>query len=140
MPPRSETWEDTLAQQAGRPHVLIVGAGFAGLEVARALGGRPVRGTLLDRQNYNLFQPLLYQVATAALAPADIAVPIRALIQHKNVVVLLEEVDGIDIVASLGHTVSGRTLDFDYWSWPPDRNSTISVMTIGLSLSLRQRA
>ena len=62
------------------PHVVIVGAGFGGLEAAKQLGGEAVRVTVIDRTNYHLFQPLLYQVATAALSPADIAAPIRAIL------------------------------------------------------------
>jgi len=73
--------------------VAIVGAGFAGAEVARGLGAAPVSVTLIDQHNYQLFQPLLYQVATAALSPADIAEPIRRLVRgHPNVEVLLGEV------------------------------------------------
>jgi NADH dehydrogenase len=62
---------------ARRPHIVIVGAGFGGLEAARALARAPAEITVVDRHNYHLFQPLLYQVATAALSPADIAEPIR---------------------------------------------------------------
>jgi NADH:ubiquinone reductase (H+-translocating) len=85
-------------QEAERqPHVVIVGAGFGGLAVARGLGGAPVRVTVIDRRNYHLFVPLLYQVATAALSPADIAAPIRSILsRHGNVRVLLGEVTGID--------------------------------------------
>ena len=68
------------------PHVVIIGGGFGGLEAARALAGAPVRVTLLDRHNYHLFQPLLYQVATASLSPGDIASPIRWMLRRqKNV-------------------------------------------------------
>ena len=63
---------------ASRPRVVIVGAGFGGLAAARGLAGVPVDVTIIDRTNHNLFQPLLYQVGTAALAPSDIAVPIEA--------------------------------------------------------------
>ena len=77
------------------PHVVIIGGGFGGLEAARALAGAPVRVTLLDRHNYHLFQPLLYQVATASLSPGDIASPIRWVLRHqKNVQVLLADVAG----------------------------------------------
>jgi NADH:quinone reductase (non-electrogenic) len=79
------------------PHVVIVGGGFGGLDAARALNGAPVRVTLLDRHNYHLFQPLLYQVATAALSPGDVASPIRWVLRHqKNVRVLLAEATRID--------------------------------------------
>ena len=68
------------------PHVVILGGGFGGLDAARALAGAPVRVTLLDRHNYHLFQPLLYQVATASLSPGDIASPIRWILRRqKNV-------------------------------------------------------
>jgi NADH dehydrogenase len=79
------------------PHVVIIGGGFGGLDAARALSGAPVRVTLLDRHNYHLFQPLLYQVATAALSPGDVASPIRWVLRHqKNVRVLLAEATRID--------------------------------------------
>src|SRR5258708_12109533 len=82
------------------PHVVIVGGGFGGLEAARALADAPVRVTLLDRHNYHLFQPLLYQVATAALSPGDIASPIRWILRHQqNVQVLLAEPRAIDPAA-----------------------------------------
>jgi NADH dehydrogenase len=78
-------------------NVVIVGGGFAGLDAARALDGAPVRVTLLDRHNYHLFQPLLYQVATASLSPADIASPIRWVLRHQaNVDVQLADVQSID--------------------------------------------
>ena len=80
------------------PHVVIVGGGFGGLYAARALAGRPVRVTLLDRRNYHLFQPLLYQVATAALNPSDIAIPLRSILRKAaNVTVLLAHVDRVEL-------------------------------------------
>ena len=80
-----------------RPHVVIVGAGFGGLEAARGLARAPVRVTVVDRRNHYLFQPLLYQVATAALSPADIAYPIRSILRRqKNADVVLAEVVPID--------------------------------------------
>jgi NADH dehydrogenase len=79
-------------------HVVIIGGGFGGLSAARALRRLPVRVTLIDRRNYHLFQPLLYQVATAGLSPADIASPIRAILRRqRNVTVLLGKVGGIDV-------------------------------------------
>jgi NADH:ubiquinone reductase (H+-translocating) len=79
------------------PHVVIVGGGFGGLDAARVFRRAPVRVTLLDRHNYHLFQPLLYQVATAALSPGDVASPIRwVLRRQKNVQVLLAEARRID--------------------------------------------
>jgi NADH:quinone reductase (non-electrogenic) len=82
---------------ARRPHVVVVGAGFAGLNVVKALEDAPVEITVLDRANHHLFQPLLYQVATAVLSPSDVAVPIRHVLQGENVKVLLAEVLGIDL-------------------------------------------
>lgn len=80
------------------PHVVIVGSGFGGLSAARALRRAPVRITIVDRSNHHLFQPLLYQVATAALSPADIAAPIRRIFRHQaNVSVLLAEATAIDV-------------------------------------------
>jgi NADH:ubiquinone reductase (H+-translocating) len=86
--------------QKTAPHVVILGGGFGGLEAARALAGTPVRVTLIDRHNYHLFQPLLYQVATASLSPGDIASPIRWILRHQeNVRVLLADARGIDVAA-----------------------------------------
>src|SRR5688572_14771196 len=81
-----------------RPNVVIVGGGFGGLHAARALKHVPVRVTLVDRANHHLFQPLLYQVATAALSPGDIAAPIRALLHGQDAQVLLAEATGVDVV------------------------------------------
>jgi NADH dehydrogenase len=91
---------DEAGSAARPPRVVIVGAGFGGLAAATALRGAPVEVTVIDRHNYHLFQPLLYQVATAALSPADIAQPIRAILgQQRNVEVLLGKVDAIDTAA-----------------------------------------
>src|SRR5512146_1990265 len=80
-----------------RPHLVIVGGGFAGLWATRALSSAPVRITLVDRCNHHLFQPLLYQVATAGLSSPDIAAPLRHILRKQaNVTVLLDEVRGID--------------------------------------------
>lgn len=80
------------------PHVVIVGGGFGGLNAARALARQPVRVTLLDRRNYHLFQPLLYQVASAALSPADIATPLRSILRRApKVSVLLAEAEKVDL-------------------------------------------
>jgi len=77
---------------------VILGGGFGGLDAARTLAGAPVRVTLIDRHNYHLFQPLLYQVATAALSPGDVASPIRWVLRRQpNVKVLLANVSGIDV-------------------------------------------
>src|SRR5438477_9998253 len=82
------------------PRVVIVGAGFGGLWAAKTLANAPVEVVVIDRQNYHLFQPLLYQVATAALSPADIAAPIRSIVgTHRNVAVILGTVEGADVMA-----------------------------------------
>ena len=81
------------------PRVVIVGGGFGGLAAARALRNAPVHVTLIDRSNHHLFQPLLYQVATATLAPGDIAAPIRHLLRkQRNATVAMVEVTGVDVV------------------------------------------
>src|SRR5439155_3936251 len=78
-------------------HVVIVGGGFGGLYAARALERLPIRLTLVDRRNHHVFQPLLYQVASAALSPGDIASPIRWILRHqKNVEVVLADVIRVD--------------------------------------------
>ena len=83
---------------ATKPHVIIVGSGFGGLEAAKILGDEAVRVTVIDRTNYHLFQPLLYQVASAALSPADIAAPIRAVLtKFSNIEVRLAEVTAVDV-------------------------------------------
>lgn len=96
------------------PRVIIVGGGFGGLSAARALRKAPVRVTLLDRQNHHLFQPLLYQVATAALSPADIAEPLRHVVRKQaNCEVLLTEVKSIDTGAKKVVTDLGD-MEYDY--------------------------
>lgn len=82
---------------AARPHVVIVGAGFGGLQVARGLAKAPVNVTLIDRHNYHCFQPLLYQVATATLSPADIAWPIRHILSRQaNITMVMARAEGVD--------------------------------------------
>ncbi len=90
--------------------VLIVGGGFAGLNAAKILGSRAgVEVTLLDRKNHHLFQPLLYQVATAGLSPAEISAPLRSVLSvHRNVRVLLDEVTGVELRAKKVRTQSGE--------------------------------
>src|SRR3954451_4655106 len=97
-----------------RPRVVIVGAGFGGLTTAKGLAKAPVDVILVDQHNYHLFQPLLYQVATAALSPADIAAPIRAIVgRQNNVSVILAKVSGIDKEAR--QVVAGTLrVPFDY--------------------------
>ena len=99
----------------GRPHIVVVGAGFGGLEAARALAGSSVDVTVIDRHNYHLFQPLLYQVATAALSPADIAQPIRAVLRHQqNATVLLDEVIGVNAAERRVEMRFGGGRSYDY--------------------------
>jgi NADH dehydrogenase len=101
--------------QSQTPHVVIVGGGFAGLYAARALRAAPVRITIVDRHNYHLFQPLLYQVATAALNPSDIAAPIRSILRHQsNVSVLLGEATSIDVNRKAVVLKDGAELIYDY--------------------------
>jgi NADH:ubiquinone reductase (H+-translocating) len=99
---------------ADRPtHVVIVGAGFGGLAAARALRRAPVQITIVDRSNHHLFQPLLYQVATAALSPADIAAPIRRIFRHQaNVAVMLADASAVDVSAKRVLLADGST-DYD---------------------------
>ena len=97
-----------------QPQVIIVGAGFGGLEAAKKLAGKPVRVTVIDRTNYHLFQPLLYQVATAALSPADIAAPTRAILsKSRNIEVVLSEVRSVDVAAKKVVTTDGE-FAYDY--------------------------
>ena len=96
-------------------HVVIIGGGFGGLAAARALKRAPVRVTLLDRHNHHVFQPLLYQVATAALSPGDIAAPIRWILRHqRNVQVLLAEAQAIDLARRVVRLDGGDELAYDY--------------------------
>src|SRR5271165_7286504 len=106
----------SLALQACRelPHVVILGAGFGGLNAARALKRAPVRITVIDRANHHLFQPLLYQVATAALSPADISAPIRRILRRQNdVEVLLAEATAIDLPSRRVVLADGE-VDYDF--------------------------
>lgn len=117
------------------PQVVIVGGGFGGLAAAKALADAPVHVTLIDRVNHHVFQPLLYQVATAALSPAEIAAPIRAVLRaQKNVEVLLAEVTGVDVANQTVHLSAGPTardnaqtadrLHYDYLVLAPGAVST----------------
>jgi len=99
-----------------RPHVVIIGGGFAGIAAARGLAKADVRITLIDRTNHHLFQPLLYQVATAVLNPADITVPIRWLLRHQaNATVIMADVDAIDVTQqSLSLDGATSAVSWDY--------------------------
>src|SRR6476620_4593487 len=99
---------------ARRPRVLIVGAGFGGLEAAKKLACEEVKVTVVDRTNHHLFQPLLYQVATAALSPADIAAPVRGILSEcRNMEVILAEVQSVDVAAKMVKT-GELELAYDY--------------------------
>jgi NADH dehydrogenase len=102
------------AGKVERPRVVVVGGGFGGLNVAKGLAGKPFDIVMIDRRNFHLFQPLLYQVATGSLSPANIAAPLRwALRGNDNLRVLLDEVSGIDI--ELRHVeMTSQTLAYDY--------------------------
>lgn len=92
--------------------VVIIGGGFGGLETAKALARSPVAITLIDRQNHHCFQPLLYQVATAALSPADVAWPIRGILsRQRNATVLMANAEDIDVSHRVVRTNAG---DFAY--------------------------
>ena len=96
-----------------RPRIVIIGAGFAGLSAAKALGKAPVDLVVIDRHNYHLFQPLLYQVATAGLSPADIAAPIRQILSRQaNTTVMLADVSGVDVCRK-EVIAEGRRIPFD---------------------------
>ena len=99
-----------------RPHVVVIGGGFAGVTATRTLARSDVRITLIDRTNHHLFQPLLYQVSMAVLNPADITVPIRWMLRHqKNATVIMADVDGIDLQAkTLSLDAGTSTVEWDY--------------------------
>jgi len=97
------------------PHVVILGGGFAGLYAAKQLADAPVRVTVVDRRNHHLFQPMLYQVATAALNPSDIASPIRSVLRRqKNTEVLLAEASAVEVDRRRVRFTDGGCLDYDY--------------------------
>src|SRR5262245_5724511 len=106
------------APRRERKRVVIIGGGFAGIAAARALRHADVDVILIDRRNHHIFQPLLYQVATAVLSPAEIAAPIRQIeVKQKNITVLLAEVTGVDVASRTINASSpglgGRTIAYD---------------------------
>ncbi len=111
--PPLESWSDEALTDV--PHVVVVGAGFGGIKVAHGLRLAACRVTVIDKRNYHLFQPLLYQVATASLSPADVATPIRALFRDQhNVRVLLGEVTDVDATARQVVLSDGTHIGYDY--------------------------
>jgi NADH dehydrogenase len=117
MSPKNPTKRNELkmrSKDAASPRVVIIGAGFGGLSAAKQLAHKPFDVTIIDRHNYHLFQPLLYQVATAGLSPADIASPIRGILhRQKNAKVILAKVSGIDTAGSQV-LAEGRRIPYDY--------------------------
>lgn len=104
----------TAVPNTSLPHVAIVGGGFGGLYAAKSLKNAPVRVTLIDKRNFHLFQPLLYQVATGTLSPADIASPLRVVLsKHKNTQVLLDKVVDVDPEAKKVYLEDREALDYD---------------------------
>ena len=97
------------------PHVVIVGAGFGGLEVAEQLAHVPVEVTLIDRHNYHTFQPLLYQVATSLLNAEDVGAPVRSMFRHQdNVTFRMATVSGVDVAGRTIHLEDGNKIAYDY--------------------------
>lgn len=102
------------SKMTSKPRVVIVGAGFGGLNAARALAKAPVLVTVIDRKNFHTFQPLLYQVATAGLSPGEIAAPIRSILRSdKNIEVLMGEVNGVDLKRRVVETPDAE-VQYDY--------------------------
>jgi NADH:ubiquinone reductase (H+-translocating) len=130
--------------------IVIIGGGFGGLYTAKALKKDPVRITLVDRRNYHLFQPLLYQVATAALNPSDIAAPIRAVLRkQKNVNVIMGDATGIDVDRNVVRLADGE-LAYDiliiatgathsYFGHPEWEENAPGLKTIEDALEIRRR-
>ena len=113
-------------------HVVVIGAGFGGLETVHRLAGGPVIITLVDRRNHHLFQPLLYQAATASLAPSEIAWPIRHLLRNRrDVMTLLASVEAIDKEARAFGSMTVRSSTSIRWCWRPGPDTPISAMMTG---------
>lgn len=139
-----------MQQERGKPHVVIVGAGFGGLYAARALKHAPVQITLIDRHNYHLFQPLLYQVATAGLSPNDIAYPIRGVVsRQKNTHVFMAEVVAVDVNArkvilhdgevSYDYLVLATGVTHSYFGHPEWETYAPGLKNIDDALEVRRR-
>ncbi len=138
----------TLAKQ---PHIIVIGGGFGGLNVVKALQDAPVQITLIDRHNYHLFRPLLYQVAMAGLSPADIAAPLRVIFKrHQNVRTILADVTDIDAEQRQVILASGERLAYDllvvatgavydYFGHASWAHHAPSLETIESALEIRRR-
>ena len=133
-----------------RTKVVIVGAGFGGLEAARALASAPVEVTVIDRQNHHCFQPLLYQVATAVISPADIAWPIRGILRRqRNARVVLGKVNGVDTKARIVHAddidlpydylVLSTGVTHSYFGHPDWEESAPGLKTLTDAIEIRRR-
>lgn len=140
-----------MSEVTKKPRVVIVGGGFGGCAVAKGLRDAPVEVLVLDKTNHYVFQPLLYQVATAALAPTEITYPIRTILRkQKNATVWLAEVTGVDVKAKTLSTAEGKTIPYDYLvlacgarhsyfgrdDWEP---LAPGLKTLGDALEMRQR-
>src|SRR6185436_1928323 len=111
---RHDAHRESAMENAARAKVIIVGGGFAGIAAAKALAVAPVALTVFDRRNHHVFQPLLYQVATASLSPADISSPIRTILRgQENCEIVLGEITGVDIANRRLVMVGGYTC-YDY--------------------------
>lgn len=136
---------------AALPHLIVGGGGFSGLWAIRALRDAPVRITLIDRRNHHLFQPLLYQVATAGLSSPDIAAPLRHILRHqRNVEVWLGEAERVDAPRRQLHLADGRVLDYDwlllgtgathaYFGHDDWARHAPGLKTLGNALNIRRR-
>ena len=143
--------KNTQAKQTTFPHVVIVGGGFGGLYAAKSLKNAPVRVTLIDKRNFHLFQPLLYQVATGTLSPADIASPLRVVLsKHKNTQVLLDKVVDVDPEAKKVYLEDREALDYDalvvatgvshhYFGNDQWQNDAPGLKTVEDALEMRRR-
>jgi NADH dehydrogenase len=143
--------KNTQTKQTDLPHVVIVGGGFGGLYAAKSLKDAPVKVTLIDKRNFHLFQPLLYQVATGTLSPADIASPLRVILsKHKNTQVLLDKVVDIDPDAKKVYLEQKEALDYDalvvatgvshhYFGNDQWQNDAPGLKTVEDALEMRRR-
>ncbi|HSI64582.1 MAG TPA: NAD(P)/FAD-dependent oxidoreductase [Candidatus Saccharimonadia bacterium] len=144
------TNESNSGGQPQLPRVVIVGAGFGGLAAAKALGDKDVQVTLLDRENHHLFQPLLYQVATAGLSPANIAQPVRSILRSKeNIEILMADVTGFDVEKKLvlagarsfpyDHLIVATGARHSYFGHPEWEKYAPGLKTLDDALDIRRR-